>query len=231
VVADDNTGTNWHITEFFTRAFGVANHNSGAIHYSFGADFTREPLTPSQIRLFTDFLIDCERQGIKFHQMNRHSEYQATNCPALNDSDWSTLQTIFRNRASLPPTKDLPKSIKTHTVVRGDTLTSIGRIYGMSVPELMANNPQIRNANQISIGQIININKVETKNVINVGDTVGILRQYDSRGTRLSNWVMRSVFYVQSIRSSDNTAVITKTHKNPSATPIARMNLDDIRRL
>lgn len=44
-----------------------------------------------------------------------------------------------------------------HTVVRGDTLYNIARLYGIPLNSLIAANPQITNPNFIQIGQVINI--------------------------------------------------------------------------
>lgn len=44
-----------------------------------------------------------------------------------------------------------------YTVVAGDTLGKIARQHGVSLQQLLAKNPQIKNANAISVGQKINL--------------------------------------------------------------------------
>lgn len=44
---------------------------------------------------------------------------------------------------------------KTHTVVKGDTLYSIARQYGLTLNELITLNPQIKNIHMIYVGDII----------------------------------------------------------------------------
>lgn len=61
-----------------------------------------------------------------------------------------------------------------HTVVRGDTLWSIGRAYGVTVTEILAVNAGI--ASQIEIGQKIAIPLIH---IVVRGDTLsGIGRRY-----------------------------------------------------
>ena len=52
----------------------------------------------------------------------------------------------------------------THTVVKGDTMFKIARKYGLTLTQLVALNPQIKNINRIYSGQIINVG-TETKTV------------------------------------------------------------------
>lgn len=44
-----------------------------------------------------------------------------------------------------------------HVVVKGDTMTSIAKKYGTTLPKLKSLNPQIKNLNIISIGQKIRV--------------------------------------------------------------------------
>jgi LysM repeat protein len=46
---------------------------------------------------------------------------------------------------------------KYHTVTKGETLWGIANKYGMSLTELIGKNPQIKNPNLITVGQIIYI--------------------------------------------------------------------------
>lgn len=45
----------------------------------------------------------------------------------------------------------------THRVVKGDTLWAIAKRYGMTVEQLIARNPQIKNPNLIRVGQEVRI--------------------------------------------------------------------------
>lgn len=69
----------------------------------------------------------------------------------------------------------------TYTVIRGDTMWSIARKHGLSLNELLANNPQIINSELILPGQKINvpINGTTTYTVV-LGDTLWqIARNYN----------------------------------------------------
>jgi LysM repeat protein len=43
----------------------------------------------------------------------------------------------------------------TYTVVRGDTLTKIAKKFGVTVEQILAANPQIKDANTINVGDVI----------------------------------------------------------------------------
>jgi LysM repeat protein len=64
----------------------------------------------------------------------------------------------------------------TYTVKSGDTLSQISKTIGKSVPSLMANNPQIKDANKISVGQKISISgnsgKTPSGYTVKNGDTL-----------------------------------------------------------
>lgn len=51
-------------------------------------------------------------------------------------------------------------NIETYTVLPGDTMWDIANMYGVSLNNLVANNPQINNPNLIHPGQIINISSI-----------------------------------------------------------------------
>ncbi len=58
----------------------------------------------------------------------------------------------------LPSSGRAPSSeVGTHTVVRGDTLGEIARGHGVSLPELLRLNPEIRDPNRISVGQAVRV--------------------------------------------------------------------------
>lgn len=50
-----------------------------------------------------------------------------------------------------------PSGSGTYTVVRGDTLNAIARRFNMTLAQILALNPQITNANVISVGQVIRV--------------------------------------------------------------------------
>ncbi len=45
----------------------------------------------------------------------------------------------------------------TYTVVKGDTLYGIAKKCKMTIKELLAANPQIKNRDKIKVGQVINV--------------------------------------------------------------------------
>ena len=46
-----------------------------------------------------------------------------------------------------------------HTVVRGDTLWKLANLYGLSLSELVALNPEIKNPNLIYVGQKVRVSQ------------------------------------------------------------------------
>jgi LysM repeat protein len=61
----------------------------------------------------------------------------------------------FNLAVSIPAGGAPVSGSKSHTVQRGDTLASIARHYGTTVTVLLRANPEITNANLISVGQVI----------------------------------------------------------------------------
>ncbi len=55
------------------------------------------------------------------------------------------------------PTAPPAPTQQVHVVVKGDTMSKIAKKYGVTVEELMAANPQIKNQNKIAIGDAITI--------------------------------------------------------------------------
>ena len=52
---------------------------------------------------------------------------------------------------------DAPAGPSTHTMQRGDTLGELARAHGLSLDELMAANPEIRDPKKVQVGQVINV--------------------------------------------------------------------------
>lgn len=65
-----------------------------------------------------------------------------------------------------------PPGGKTYTVQKGDTLRKIAEKQGSTWQELLKINPQIKNANLIYVGQIINLPGEVTSHVVQTGDTL-----------------------------------------------------------
>lgn len=57
----------------------------------------------------------------------------------------------------LPSPTPIPVGGVSYTVVAGDTLSKIAKLYNTSVANLMALNPQIADANKIYVGQVIRV--------------------------------------------------------------------------
>ena len=73
-----------------------------------------------------------------------------------------------------PPTTPPPPPPggKTYTVQKGDTLRKIAEKHGSTWQEILKINPQIKNANLIYVGQIINLPGEVTNHVVQKGDTL-----------------------------------------------------------
>jgi len=115
------------------------------------------------------------------------------------------------DNSSYDETKE--KSNSVYTVVKGDTLTAIASKYGITLSNLIAANPQIKNPNLINIGQQINILQAEnspsikTDNNIYVGCTVKV-RKYAKTfdGKVIASFVFSNTYTVDQIK--DNRAVL-----------------------
>ncbi len=71
-------------------------------------------------------------------------------------------QTVTPNQSSQSVTNSPAEKVEvTYTVVRGDSLSRIARKYGVSLKEILALNPAIKNPNLIYVGQRIVITQVE----------------------------------------------------------------------
>ena len=73
------------------------------------------------------------------------------------------------------PTTPPPSSGQTYTVRRGDTLRIIAGRFNTTVDAILKVNPQIKNANLIYAGQIINLPAGLTTYVVQRGDTLRII--------------------------------------------------------
>lgn len=91
--------------------------------------------------------------------LSKHSDYKATLCPGRwNIYKLEKIADIYyEKKKRSQPTKSKPKTTyRTHTVKKGETLTSIARKYNTNVTALAKLN-NIRNINVIKIGQKIKI--------------------------------------------------------------------------
>ena len=80
------------------------------------------------------------------------------------------------------PQQETKPTQKVYFVHKGDTMTSIAKANGMSLAKLVSLNPQIKNINLISVGQVIYLSDktVEEFYVVKKGDTLGgIARQFN----------------------------------------------------
>jgi hypothetical protein len=79
-----------------------------------------------------------------------------------NDSYSSTLERVSQSQtdqttASASGTAETGTQTRWHTVVRGDTLWKLANTYGLTVSELVALNPEIKNPNLIYVGQKVRV--------------------------------------------------------------------------
>ena len=138
---------------------GIRNHNIGTIHICTvgNGSFTAEQ----------ELALDHEIRNIQsiFPQITidrvlGHNEFAgtATNCPGRN---MNTLRARLRQTQTPSPvptqhaSNSTQQSATTHTVVKGDTLTSIGRQHGVSVANLKSWN-NLPNST-IRIGQVLRV--------------------------------------------------------------------------
>jgi len=77
---------------------------------------------------------------------------------------------IIKSTPPVPPPP--PPGGKTYTVQKGDTLRKIAEKHNTTWQEIMKVNPQIKNANLIYVGQIINLPAEVTNHVVQKGDTL-----------------------------------------------------------
>ena len=71
------------------------------------------------------------------------------------DDSWYTgLATRLTEKGDRPPA---PAQGVYHRVVKGDTLWAIARDYGLSLEEVVALNPQIKNPNRIQVGDEVRV--------------------------------------------------------------------------
>ncbi len=70
------------------------------------------------------------------------------------------------------PIVTLPPSDGTYVVQKGDTLRKIAERIGVTVNDILAVNPQIKNANVIFVGQVINLPAAASYYTVQKGDTM-----------------------------------------------------------
>jgi LysM repeat protein len=78
------------------------------------------------------------------------------------------------NKGTTPvtPPPPPPSGGTTYTVQKGDTLRKIAARHGVTVSDILAVNPQIKNANLIYAGQVINLPAAATYHTVQSGDTM-----------------------------------------------------------
>lgn len=76
------------------------------------------------------------------------------------------------NAGAPPPPSSPPSGGQAYTVQRGDTLRKIAARYGVTVNDILALNPQIKNANLIYVGQILRLPAPASYYTIQPGDTL-----------------------------------------------------------
>lgn len=68
--------------------------------------------------------------------------------------------------------KEEPKENKFYYVKSGDTLSGIAQKFGLSLPELLRLNPQIKNPNLIHVGEKITVDVIKIEYIVRKGDTL-----------------------------------------------------------
>jgi LysM repeat protein len=77
---------------------------------------------------------------------------------------------VIKATPPIPPPP--PPGGKTYTVQKGDTLRKIAEKHNTIWQEILKVNPQIKNANLIYVGQVINLPAEVTNHVVQKGDTL-----------------------------------------------------------
>ena len=72
------------------------------------------------------------------------------------DDSWYTAL-AKQDRTAIPGQGENREQKQYHKVVRGDTLWALARAYGLSLEELIALNPQIKNPNLIRVGDEVRV--------------------------------------------------------------------------
>lgn len=122
--------------------------------------------------------------------------------------------------------EEVPKDTDTHqetsgtyTVVRGDTMTKIAKAHGITLGELKRLNPQVKNANLIYPGQILNVPKQEVTppETLKVGDKVMMKKGAPVYGRNypFNSWVYNVRLYVRAINGD---RITVSTNQNGAVT-------------
>lgn len=141
----------WHAGD---GSSGVGNNETISIEtcVNEGGDYQKTMALTAD--LCADILL---RRGIKdaTSRMFQHFEWTGKNCPAYIRANglWPVLLTMVQNRIN---EAGGPIMANTHTIVRGDTLWALSRIYGVTVETIKAANPGL-DPNSLTIGSVINI--------------------------------------------------------------------------
>jgi len=68
---------------------------------------------------------------------------------------------------------NIPQAMKSYRIKKGDTLYYIAQLFGIPLQQLLAANPQIENPNQIFVGQIINIPRRISSDIVQTNQEYG----------------------------------------------------------
>lgn len=71
--------------------------------------------------------------------------------------DRSVMMTPDTNVCADGVCAEAPPGPSTYTMTKGDTLGELARAHGLSLDELMAANPEIRDPRKVKVGQVINV--------------------------------------------------------------------------
>lgn len=92
---------------------------------------------------------------------------------------------LVSNSATKPPVSNA--TTKTHTVVKGDTISDIAKKYKTTTDKIKALNPSIKDINKIAIGDKIKVNgTASTTHTVVKGDTVSdIAKKYGTTSEKI----------------------------------------------
>lgn len=120
---------------------------------------------------------------------------------------------IEKPKEELKPVVETISRDNIYIVKKGDTMSGIAGLYGVSLDSLKASNPQIKNINLIYVGQIINIptsivNQISDSQ-LKVGDRVRVIRGSKTyAGGKIASFVFEKTYTVDELKQ--DRAVLSK---------------------